>query len=333
MVPAFFVSLNNHVALSDYGRYHYLLLKFLSFSDCRLIVDSNCLLASAEYRDTKYGSYIHTDTVLQNRLSFAQHESVEYDFIISDNSNFDCSNKIIVNVIYDFMYMNDLSSFTRDIQMPQPMHPIHYYCKDLSSLLDSHYKFASLDERPIAIAFNGNRSKVYNNSFKYDELSISSRFDVVSQFDAHYSSLPSQNKFANEYFSTPSSVPLNKLFSYISKSKFFFCPPGYKNPFCHNLAEALHCGSIPVLAYSQLMAPPLAHLENCLIYKDQNLSNVFDVAFDESFSAYTFIKDNALDYYMNTMMPHSFFNNLTSLLLRYSDGINLYMPFFDFTIN
>ncbi|MDA7436811.1 hypothetical protein N8654_03915 [Synechococcus sp. AH-601-B19] len=328
MTPTIFVSVNNPIALTDYGRYHYLLLKFLSFSECRLIVDSNCLLASIEYNELRYGSYIRTDTDLNKCLSFKPPNVVEYDYVLSDDPDH-YSNKTVIYLIYGFMCMNKFSISSRDIQMPQPMHPVHYYCKDLSRLLDSHRHYACLDKRPIVIAFNGNKSSVYSNSFRYDELYISPRFDVVSQFDTYYSNLGSQNMYANEYFSTPSKVPQKDLFSYIAKSKYFFCPPGYKNPLCHNLAEALHAGSVPVLAYSKLLAPPLDHLENCLSYDGLDLFSALDVAFADNFSAYSAMKNNALEYYMNTMMPHSFFKNLMSLLSSAPAELNMYMPFFE----
>ncbi|MEM0924422.1 MAG: hypothetical protein AAGJ83_00155 [Planctomycetota bacterium] len=53
----------------------------------------------------------------------------------------------------------------------------------------------------------------------------------------------------------------------IARSDFFLAAPGGDYPLSHNVVEAMAVGTVPVIEYGPLMAPPLTDQKNCLTYQ------------------------------------------------------------------
>ena len=52
----------------------------------------------------------------------------------------------------------------------------------------------------------------------------------------------------------------------LARSRYFLCAPGVVYPYCHNLNEAMACGAVPVLQYSEYYVPKLDHEETCIAF-------------------------------------------------------------------
>ena len=61
-------------------------------------------------------------------------------------------------------------------------------------------------------------------------------------------------------------IPQEKWFATLAKSDFFVACPGGAMPICHNVAEAMAVGTIPILEYPEYLDPPLRHGVNCLAF-------------------------------------------------------------------
>ena len=61
-------------------------------------------------------------------------------------------------------------------------------------------------------------------------------------------------------------IPKEKWFATLGKSDFFLACPGGSMPICHNVAEAMAVGAVPILEYPEYLDPPLKHGVNCLAF-------------------------------------------------------------------
>lgn len=63
-------------------------------------------------------------------------------------------------------------------------------------------------------------------------------------------------------------VPQNQWLELLSQTRCFLAPPGYTQPFCHNLIEALSVGAVPLTGYGHLLRPRLVPGQSCLAFGD-----------------------------------------------------------------
>lgn len=52
----------------------------------------------------------------------------------------------------------------------------------------------------------------------------------------------------------------------LSKTRYFLCAPGVAYPYCHNLNEAMACGAVPVLQFTDFYVPILEHEKECIAF-------------------------------------------------------------------
>ncbi|SHI85620.1 Glycosyltransferase involved in cell wall bisynthesis [Rubritalea squalenifaciens DSM 18772] len=64
-------------------------------------------------------------------------------------------------------------------------------------------------------------------------------------------------------------IPFAHWLDTIMQADFFLACPGTRMPLCHNLVEALSCGSIPIIQYHKYLTPELIDGENCLTFHDE----------------------------------------------------------------
>ena len=99
-------------------------------------------------------------------------------------------------------------------------------------------------------------------------------------------------------------------FKFLSHGNFSFCPPGIRQPFCHNLVESMFMGAIPVLKYSHLLHPKLQDGVNCLTYKDKTtLTRTIDKAISMSEAQVMEMKMNVYNYYNEHLEPKAIVKN------------------------
>lgn len=62
------------------------------------------------------------------------------------------------------------------------------------------------------------------------------------------------------------SVPADEWLQTLADADYFLAPPGYSQPFCHNIVEAMAVGTIPITQYGAFFAPPLRDGEERLAF-------------------------------------------------------------------
>ena len=65
-------------------------------------------------------------------------------------------------------------------------------------------------------------------------------------------------------------VEQSRWLDLLSKTRYFLCAPGVAYPYCHNLNEAMACGAVPVLQFSEFYVPRLEHNKTCIAFSHPN---------------------------------------------------------------
>lgn len=61
-------------------------------------------------------------------------------------------------------------------------------------------------------------------------------------------------------------IEQNRWLELLAKTRYFLCAPGVVYPYSHNLNEAMACGAVPVLQYSDFYTPKLENEKNCITF-------------------------------------------------------------------
>ncbi|BDS07812.1 hypothetical protein NT6N_28520 [Oceaniferula spumae] len=169
----------------------------------------------------------------------------------------------------------------------------------------------TLTERPIKLLFAGNtEERQYTKGNVKGKFGLIPRNEVVNLVKKHLSEGHVKEVSCEQDLLTPSAhifqcvesdryrIPADQWMSTLQRADFFLCCPGVSMPLCHNLIEALACGTIPILQYSHYMNPELINGENCLTYHDRpSLARAIDLAARMPVSALRIMRENALSYY------------------------------------
>lgn len=110
-------------------------------------------------------------------------------------------------------------------------------------------------------------------------------------------------------------VSQDELLSCFQKYYFFMAASGYAMPLCHNLAEAMAVGVIPIIeqGYASLLEPALQHEINAVVYNDLNdLSLKIKEAFKMPKEKLEIMGENALSYYNEYLTPKAVINKVLS---------------------
>ena len=99
-------------------------------------------------------------------------------------------------------------------------------------------------------------------------------------------------------------------------------------PWCHNLSEAMSVGTIPILEYAHLCAPPLVHMENCLTFSGlDNVEKTLELALALDQESIATLKNNVIRYYENNLSPESIVNKIDSLMASSYSDITVAVPY------
>ena len=97
----------------------------------------------------------------------------------------------------------------------------------------------------------------------------------------------------------------------ISFADFFLCPPGIVMPMCHNVIEAMSVGTIPIINYAEWLSPNLRHLENCIVFHDENdLIEKIGFVLKMDSDQISAIKENVVHYFETYLNPVTFVQRL-----------------------
>lgn len=166
-----------------------------------------------------------------------------------------------------------------------PMQPRYYFSK----LHDKVYSLRN-NQRSMKLFFSGNQNRQYynGNKFKHFFPDKMSRVEIIDTLlhglKEHeklllnnleqVEKLDYENRFVLSQWERkslkeviPKRTSNEHWFDFLSLSDFFLACPGYIQPMCHNVIEAMSVGTIPVLEHPEMFTPPLKDGENCVAFK------------------------------------------------------------------
>ncbi len=109
------------------------------------------------------------------------------------------------------------------------------------------------------------------------------------------------------------NIPRERWLEALSKADFFLACPGVGMPLCHNLAEALAAGCVPILQYAAYLSPPLEDGVNCLAFSDAvDLRKTVSRALAMSREEIHKLRSNVRAYHDEFLAPGRFTKRLLS---------------------
>ena len=106
----------------------------------------------------------------------------------------------------------------------------------------------------------------------------------------------------------------NNWLEELSRSDFFLACPGYIQPMCHNVVEAISVGSIPILEHPELFNPPLEDNVNAIVFKGkENLVNRLNEVLNMNEDEVLSLRRNVTNYYNDYLDPESVVNSFLNL--------------------
>lgn len=147
-------------------------------------------------------------------------------------------------------------------------------------------KLAGNAQRSIGVLFAGNCDpKTYDNPAIEKEYGLLNRVQLMRQAEQ----LPGEQVFfpenrealeqarakgelVNRFVwidTTRFRIPQDEWLSLVGDASYFFCTPGVHYPYCQNLNEAMACGTVPILQYSDYYRPELQDRVNCIAFRDK----------------------------------------------------------------
>lgn len=207
--------------------------------------------------------------------------------ICDDTNSVFLKQYIYKKVIIDFNYFSKKDSPDAFL-WPFTMHPEIYH-------LNYHfdiYKLRKRDER-IKILFAGNAvESAYSDKRITDYFGCMTRFSIIDIVRRYFTpekciilknyndieSFPDKNVIVLNLFewtfdgvrkNMESKISREQWLPFLSKADFWLACPGVVMPHCHNIIEAMSVGTIPIIEYEKMFAPPLVHMENCIYFKGE----------------------------------------------------------------
>lgn len=310
---------NRNIYYEDMGRYIYLLLKVLTFTEGNVALVKNINLL--DYRRLGiYGRKIYEldNVVLTTKLP----KKTENKILIYDREVNQWKSKIWKQLIkIEFDISLPVPRHDNWVFMPYPMHPSSYsntQYLNIKNLRDS--------PRKVRILFAGNVDpRVYANT---DPQSILGKFKVIPRatvintITSHlvdeilpvssweHMQLLIDGDYMQKCIILPKSnfqVPQEKWLEVVSKSDFFLCAPGVDIPLCHNAIESMAVGTIPITNYPDWFFPSLEHLKNCIRFTTkEDLIDAIKLVLNMDKSQIEELRKNAIAYYETHLSCESF---------------------------
>lgn len=106
-------------------------------------------------------------------------------------------------------------------------------------------------------------------------------------------------------------IPFDQWMQTMMQADFFLACPGTKMPLCHNLVEALCCGTIPIIQYHRYLSPELKDGINCLTFHDEeSFKQALQRAVDMPQEEIQRLRTGALGYYQQHLTEGKFAHKL-----------------------
>jgi glycosyltransferase involved in cell wall biosynthesis len=205
--------------------------------------------------------------------------------------------------------------FSNPIIMPFPMHPLHS-----GTRLDQLEKHRA-SRRTIRIFFSGDTQDYRRSWVRYpkpklprlqivDTIKERMGADLLVVHDSAALREVQDAAYTRKVVITASSevrIEFQDWLATLAGADFFLSPPGIIMPMCHNIIEAMAVGTIPITNYPEWLDPPLKHLDNCVVFDDDNdLIAKLKLALEMDPSEIARIRTNVLNYYEAYLRPATF---------------------------
>ncbi len=316
---------------ADYGRYFYLVLKWLALSGYAASVPESLALYHA--LRTRYGRLVMSDEALAERFSVApwhlssligRHPPAD---VVTLSDLLDPGYTPGVRPFIEFVLGAQREQSTCDIVFPYTMHPRLYH--DGSYIHERRVaRETASSPRRIRMFFAGNfERQSYSAPIIFRGRSFSSRHQIIATLlqEQDAVELIKDSSIAVD----PGGAELNKCVVLDTATKrvadedwlqalrnvdFFLSPPGMEIPFSHNIIEAMAMGAVPVTEYGSLFDPPLQHGVTCIEYSSIDLqSHVLEIL-SMPRSRIADMRMRVIDYYEKHLHPDAFGRKLRGLI-------------------
>ena len=179
-------------------------------------------------------------------------------------------------------------------------------------------------ERPVRIFFAGNtRAKKYSAGPVKEKYLMMPRNQVLQHVRNHLAPadirVPTSNSELaridrTTFFCAEGRhfrIPFENWLATMRQADFFLACPGVAMPLCHNLLEALLCGTVPILEYHRYLHPALEHGKNCLTYHDRaSLIEAINQAIAMPSDQVIALRRGAYDYFQQNCLRGQFVRKL-----------------------
>lgn len=291
-----------------YHRYFYTLLKNLSLGGYKIIYPMNF----STYRNLRNGD-VYLSLLLKEKgyLTIKNIPRKKQDIVLTDMQ--------FSEDYYD-LYFNHKNISEDSFHVPMTFHPFMYHFDYWDGEIKENQRINSL------FCFGNFDRQAYKNLHKdpFNTIDRASLIELFSTFN-NFISVRSEDELSHiinnreekKYVFVEKynlSIPMQNVRPLISKFRYFLCCPGVFAPLSHNFAEAVSCGTVPVIqkSYADTIYPALKDGYNAFIFndiydlKDKIINNIFDL----SEADYNTMRENVLNYYNENIHPIGFSNRL-----------------------
>ena len=229
-------------------------------------------------------------------------EQLERPFVyVTDRKDAKLQTNAELTVFVDYTKRRAVRS--NEVELPLFAHPKITESNELPPQFDGQ------DLRPVRVFFAGNTNpRTYGRSTVSSVYGMLSRAEILNAVREHFATADTatsmgqiENLPENELLLIETQhhrIPPERWLDTMKQADFFLACPGTVMPLCHNLVEALSCGTIPILQYHQYLNPELRDGENCITFHDlHSLSLTVQRALDMSRDEILRMRASAREYY------------------------------------
>lgn len=227
------------------------------------------------------------------------------------------------------------------IALPMPMHPRHYCGRSIDALDDARRTRSWAQPRPYRAMFAGNvEQDAYNRPMTLRGQTFAARYHIVQdllesglghevtgELSTAGGDSPALRDQCLIVDASKCRIPTHRWLSTLQSTDFYIALPGVDNPFCHNIAEAMAMGAIPITPYGRLFTPPLTDGVDCLAFSGRDISPAVKRALAMSPEEIHRMRANVASYFDHWMSPRSFGQRLLHVVDRHKQ-VTLDAPFF-----
>ncbi len=294
------------IQLQLYGRYFYVLAKFFAIEGYQITLNRNFAIFNEILGGESYLQYLIKEKIVAFKKSKTP--------IICFNE------KNLLPNYFNFLLPSN-NSVDPAFYIPISMHP-NFYHHDvhLFNLENIEKKKSIFMAGNFDIRFYGDEPERHFNVLSrnkiYDQLLTRNFLTIIKSASELTSFLMSNSDHKCIIIKTDSfRMHFEEYRKYLSQFSFFLACPGVVMPYCHNIAESMSVGCIPIIQkeYAEMMHPPLVDGHNSLFFNNaENLSVVIEKAYGLRNEVVSQMSNNVLDYYNTHLTPKSVVNKIAS---------------------